>query len=280
MSLSTLQQKEKSLHRDIATLEKNAATELKNIATSEKKIVDAQQAIFRTKIASTIKSKQNTINLENTRLQRIRKKHADISGKLAKKRIELGDTQIKISKARTEEDKKTQKKIQQNYEQQIAELRQNQSSSISLVSSDISIDPQFSNKEYDIFISYASEDTEYVDSLIDELENSDISIWRDKSSIGWGQSIRQSIDNGLAKSKFGVVILSSPYIKKYWTNYELSGILNKESSTGRQMILPIWHNITKDEVDAKSPSLADRLALDSRINSTNEIIENLQSLLE
>lgn len=280
MSLNTLQQKEKSLYREIATLEKNSTTELKKITSSEKKIFDAQKAISRTKVSSTIKSKMNSINLENNRLQRIKKKHADISSKLAKKRAELGDTQIKISKARTEEDKKKQKKLQQNYEQEMKKLKREQIQSISLASSDILIDPQFCNKEYDIFISYASEDTEYVDSLIDELENKDISIWRDKSSIGWGQLIRQSIDHGLAKSKFGVVILSSPYIKKYWTNYELSGILNKESSTGRQMILPIWHNITKDEVDAKSPSLADRLALDSRINSTNEIIENLQSLLE
>lgn len=279
MSLSTLQSKEKTLLREISSLEKNAAHELKNISSAEKRISDAEQAIIKTKSNSTIRTKQTTIRTENSKLQRARKKHADLSSKLATKRASLGDTQVNLTLARIEEDKKVQQKMQQNYDNQIFELKNIQSKEHDLIASEILIDPQFENKEYDIFISYASEDTEYVDELGLALEKSDISIWRDKDSIVWGQSIRQSIDAGLSRSRFGIVILSSAYIRKYWTNYELSGILNKESSTGRQMILPIWHNVTKDEIDSKSPSLADRLALDSRLNSTTEIIEQLQSLL-
>lgn len=272
MSLSTLQSKEKTLLREISSLEKNVAHELKNISSAEKRISDAEQAIIKTKSNSTIRT-------ENSKLQRARKKHADLSSKLATKRASLGDTQVNLTLARIEEDKKVQQKMQQNYDNQIFELKNIQSKEHDLIASEILIDPQFENKEYDIFISYASEDTEYVDELGLALEKSDISIWRDKDSIVWGQSIRQSIDAGLSRSRFGIVILSSAYIRKYWPNYELSGILNKESSTGRQMILPIWHNVTKDEIDSKSPSLADRLALDSRLNSTTEIIEQLQSLL-
>lgn len=98
--------------------------------------------------------------------------------------------------------------------------------------------------------------------------------------MGGGNSIRQSIDNGLVKSKFGLVVISSDYIQKYWTGYELDGILSKESSTGRQMILPLWHNVTKDEVDAKSPTLSNRLALDTRLNTISDIVAAFKSLIE
>lgn len=46
------------------------------------------------------------------------------------------------------------------------------------------------------------------------------------------------------------------------------------------MILPLWHNVTKDEIDKKSPSLSNRLALDTRINSLDEILDAFKSLLE
>ena len=49
-------------------------------------------------------------------------------------------------------------------------------------------------------------------------------------------------------------------LKKGWTNYELDGIITKAVS-GEQIVLPIWHNITKKEVIDFSPSLADKLAL-------------------
>ena len=43
-------------------------------------------------------------------------------------------------------------------------------------------------------------------------------------------------DKGLKKSKFGVVILSRSYISKYWTNYELEGLFQRESNGRRNGI--------------------------------------------
>ena len=72
-------------------------------------------------------------------------------------------------------------------------------------------------------------------------------------------SLRRKIDKGLANSRFGIVVVSKDFIKKGWTNYELDGIITKAIS-GEQILLPIWHNITKKEVIDFSPSLADKLA--------------------
>jgi len=39
-------------------------------------------------------------------------------------------------------------------------------------------------------------------------------VWYDALSIGWGDSLRAKIDDGLKKSKFGIVVLSKDYIRK------------------------------------------------------------------
>lgn len=280
MSVNSYQQKEKTLLTEIARLEKSLANEQKNIATSEKKIASNQSDIARSKNASTIRTKKRTIESETRKLVQSKGKVADLSSKLSRKKKDLGDNQIKLTKATQTENNKFQKKLQNSYEEQLKKMRQLQQEEIKIIHSDVLNDPSLSDKEYDIFISYASEDSNYVDKLETAFNEAGFSIWRDKTSIGWGNSIRQSIDNGLVKSKFGLVVISSDYIQKYWTGYELDGILSKESSTGRQMILPLWHNVTKDEVDSKSPSLSNRLALDTRLNTISEIVEAFKSLIE
>jgi hypothetical protein len=39
-------------------------------------------------------------------------------------------------------------------------------------------------------------------------------------------------------------VLSKDFFRKGWTKYELDGIVSKAVSC-EQIILPIWHNITK-----------------------------------
>lgn len=136
-------------------------------------------------------------------------------------------------------------------------------------------------KEYDVFISHATDDkSEYVDKLVEALKIADIKVWYDSESIGWGKSVRQEIDKGLAHSKYGIVIISPSFLKKHWTNYELDGILSKEGNTGSHVLLPIWHNITADEVNKYSSSLANRNAMNTSINTIDEIVEHVKRLVK
>lgn len=113
---------------------------------------------------------------------------------------------------------------------------------------------------YDVFISHASEDKEtIVRSLVSELVNQGLKVWYDEFTLRIGDSLRQKIDKGLARSRVGLVVLSPFFIAKGWTNYELDGIVTRAVS-GEQLLLPIWHNITKQEVVDFSPSLADKVA--------------------
>lgn len=91
--------------------------------------------------------------------------------------------------------------------------------------------------------------------------------------------MRRKIDKGLANSKFGIVVLSKEFIRKGWTNYELDGIITK-SVSGEQIVLPIWHNITKKEVIDFSPSLADKLARNTSSYTVEEIASEIAEVIQ
>ncbi len=126
-------------------------------------------------------------------------------------------------------------------------------------------------KNWDVFISHASEDKDtVVRQLADTLEKLKVKIWFDEFSLKVGDSLSKSIDDGLQKSKFGIVVISKNFLEKRWTDYEYRSLLSKEDN-GKKVILPIWHNISKDEVKNFSLYLYDKVALDTSKSSINKI---------
>lgn len=115
--------------------------------------------------------------------------------------------------------------------------------------------------EYDVFISHASEDKDgLVRPLVAALEHAGLRVWYDETSLSLGDNLRRSIDDGLAKSRFGVVVLSKNFFAKQWPQRELDGLTGLEMSDGRKRILPVWHELTQTEVAAYSPPLSVVLA--------------------
>lgn len=134
--------------------------------------------------------------------------------------------------------------------------------------------------EYDVFISHASEDKEeVVRPLANALVQRGLKVWYDEFELKIGDSLRRKIDRGLANSRFGIVVLSRDFIKKGWTNYELDGIISKAVS-GEQIMLPIWHEITKQEIIAYSPSLADKVARNTSSYTIDEIANEIAELIQ
>ncbi|HSY52563.1 MAG TPA: toll/interleukin-1 receptor domain-containing protein [Thermoanaerobaculia bacterium] len=119
---------------------------------------------------------------------------------------------------------------------------------------------------YDAFICHATEDKAVVRPLAKALVKLGFSIWYDEFEVRVGDSLRQSIDKGLSTSRFGVVVLSPDFFSKNWPQYELNGLAAREIE-GRKVILPIWHNVEKQDVMTYSPPLADKLALSTRMLS-------------
>ncbi len=124
---------------------------------------------------------------------------------------------------------------------------------------------------WDVFISHASEDKDsFVRPLATALEQLGVSVWYDEFSLRLGDSLSRSIDKGLTASSFGLVVISPDFIGKPWPEYELRGLVTRDVEEGR-VILPIWHGVTRQQVVALSPPLADKVALKTEGLSAEDV---------
>src|SRR5262245_47803676 len=119
--------------------------------------------------------------------------------------------------------------------------------------------------EWDFFICHAGEDREeVVEPLARELAGRGYRVWYDQWELMVGDNLRRRIDDGLTRSRFGIVVLSPSFFDKGWPQWELDGLVQMETA-GREAILPVWHQFTDRDVAAYSPSLAGRMAVSTKL---------------
>lgn len=280
MSVEQYQKNVNSLDKEIADLEKKKAAKDSEVAILQGKINSTQKSITKNTSQSTLNSKMRQISNYESDKTRKSKESAELGKKIADKRKKRSEAYLKLQKEEQNQQKKavqTTKKLQASYEAKIDELQQQLSNT--------TIPPASkplheSDEEYDVFVSHAWEDKEdFVDEFVEELRKQGLVVWYDTNKLKWGDSMREKIDRGLAKSRYGVVILSPNYIapEKYWTKAELNGLFQVETINGKT-ILPIWHNLTKKQVTEYSPIIADRKAMNTASMTPAEIASELKDL--
>jgi hypothetical protein len=115
--------------------------------------------------------------------------------------------------------------------------------------------------QWDLFVSHATEDKiDFVEPLVKELLSRGAKVWYDQFSMKLGDSLRRKIDEGLSKSRYGIVVLSPSFLTKEWPQKELDGLVSREIN-GEKVILPIWHKINRQQLAQYSPILADKIAI-------------------
>ncbi len=129
---------------------------------------------------------------------------------------------------------------------------------------------------WDVFISYASEDRPLAQELADALEEEGLKVWYDETVLKLGDSLRRSIDRGLAESRYGLVILSPAFFAKSWTQYELDGLVTRDLVT--KTILPVWHNVDRKLVARYSPTLADRVAVSTE-HGLDKVVDKIMEVV-
>ena len=276
------------LEKETADLQKKIADENRREIDKNKQIDSVNRSITRNISISSLQSKQRQIQGYQKDILNCRTKIADYQKKIATKAVELGRTKQSLLKAQQDEQKKSQlelvnfqKKLQQDIEHQKSQLEtlitQNYSAN-NIPSNHISESILEHKKQYDFFISHASEDKDdIVRNLAEALKAKNFEVWYDEFELQVGDSLRKNIDYGLSNSRYGIVIISPSFVKKNWPEYELNGMVAREMN-GHKVILPIWHKISKDEVLQFSPTLADKLALNTSIHTIDDIVEQLTSV--
>src|SRR5688572_1660795 len=98
-----------------------------------------------------------------------------------------------------------------------------------------------SEPSWDVFISHAREDKVAVARpLAEALLRSGLRVWLDEQEISLGDSLTGKINEGLAQSRYGVVILSPDFLAKEWPKRELGALLAIELKHGKR-VLPVLH---------------------------------------
>lgn len=283
MSLSCLQSNAERVQRDVSELQAKLSRATKKESDAVGKLSRLQSSMSGRHSFSQVQSKLREIARAQDDVAKAQKEQSDLNKRISEKRRDLFRYQGDLAKEEERErkkmiesDQKRQREMtaySRSLDQQLSTYRMH-SRQVSLSGDAVGETP----KHFDFFISHASEDKdEFVRPLAEALQSIGVTVWYDDFQLKVGDSLRRSIDKGLGNSRFGVVVLSKAFFAKNWPQYELDGMFAREMS-GVKVILPVWHLVTKDEVLKFSPTLADRVALNSSLNSIQEIAGKLAAV--
>ena len=268
------------VQREIAQLDRDAVTSAKKEADLIARINRVTNAVNRSTNNSSIQSKLRELERANKSLADIKKKQSDNSAKRAQKSKSLLDYQNRKSRAETAEQKKLA-----DHQRRLLQEREAYRHQMALTTGGYSppLLRDMSDEErdtiYDFFICHASEDKdEIVRELAERLKAEGTDVWYDEFTLKVGDRLRREIDRGLAKSRFGIVVISEYFFAKEWPQKELDGLFSMDTGE-KSRILPIWHKVTKDQVVQHSPILAGIVALNTGIHSIDEIVTELLSMV-
>lgn len=141
-------------------------------------------------------------------------------------------------------------------------------SSLSALANAVTNDPV--QREYDVFLSFATPDEIIAGNLRDELQARGLQVWMADAQVALGDSLVTGIDNGLGSSRLGICFVTEAYIdpKRFWPRQELAAMI-----MGRKRVIPILFGLEFGEVEAFSSLLGDRKGLSADAHGLDEIAE-------
>lgn len=134
-------------------------------------------------------------------------------------------------------------------------------------------------QEHDVFLCHAWPDRKTAaQDVYDLLGEEDISVWFSEVSLRPGTDMRVAIERGLVSSRMGFVLVTPAMLEKLRTdrsiaNNELSALLR------RNLLVPVMHGVTFEELDLVSPTLASRGGFSTAEEPMEEIVVKIAELV-
>jgi len=130
----------------------------------------------------------------------------------------------------------------------------------------------------DVFLCHAWDDRRGAAAeLHDLLVAHVVSVWFSEKDIVLGQPFLREIDRGLAKSRTGLVLVTPALLKRV----DSRGVSDKELSEllARDLLIPVVHNTTYDDLRKVSPLLGSRNGLDTAEDSMAVVAAKVAELV-
>lgn len=130
------------------------------------------------------------------------------------------------------------------------------------------------------FISHDSRDKdEFVRGLAFEMSKLMCPVWYDEYSLKVGDSLRANIEEGMKNTRNCILVLSPYFLSNDgWCKAEYDTVFAREVLEKKNVILPIWHRVSKEEVYQYSPRLSDRVGLSSSLG-VSEVARRLAGVI-
>jgi len=130
----------------------------------------------------------------------------------------------------------------------------------------------------DVFLCHAWDDRNgAAKELHDLLETRGVSVWFSEKDVLLGSSLLREIDKGLAKSRVGIVLVTPALLRRL----KGEGIADKELSAllARDLLVPIVHNTTYEDLRDVSPLLGSRSGLSTAEEPMADVAAKLAELV-
>lgn len=130
----------------------------------------------------------------------------------------------------------------------------------------------------DVFLCHAWDDRKgAAKDLHDLLESLGVSVWFSEKDVFLGEPLLRAIDKGLAKSRIGIVLVTPALLKRL----SGEGIAEKELSAllARDLLVPVVHNTTYEDLREVSPLLGSRSGLSTAEEPMADVAAKLAELV-
>jgi hypothetical protein len=132
---------------------------------------------------------------------------------------------------------------------------------------------------HDVFLCHAWPDRQaHAKDVYDLLVEEGVSVWFSEVTLRPGTDMRVAIDKGLVSSRIGIVLVTPAMLEKLLTDRsiasnELSALLR------RNLLVPVMHGVTFEELDNVSPTLASRGGFSTAEEPMRDIVVKIAELV-
>lgn len=130
----------------------------------------------------------------------------------------------------------------------------------------------------DVFLCHAWDDRKgAAKELHDILESKGVTVWFSEKDVCLGSSLLREIDKGLVKSRIGIVLVTPSFLERI----KGEGVADKELSAllARDLLVPIVHNTTFEDLREVSPLLGSRSGLSTIEDSMEDVAAKIAELV-
>ena len=133
-------------------------------------------------------------------------------------------------------------------------------------------------REQDVFIAHVAEDKTVVRSFAFALRKKGLRVSYEGAELQAGDNLFQKLNREIDKSFCGIVLISRSFVKQGWVEGGISELTVK-TFTGKQALLPVWHDIMREEVIQFCTGMADLVSRNTAVNTFDEIAEDVAGLI-